>query len=274
MSRGKYISYLRVSTDKQRSGCGIEAQREAVVRYLNDGGWTLLAEYVETENGRNVDRPKLTAALAHAKATGAKLVFAKLDRLARSAGLLRSLVGSGVDLVFCDLPSIPPGPQGRLLLTQMAVAAELEAGLISERTKNALAAAKARGVKLGNPNGARALKGKQVGNASAVAKVKANAARRAADLRTVVEDIKRSGTTSVKGIADELQMRGIQAPRGDIWHRTAVARLLNRLQALQSTRTMRNPKGSAEMIYREAVLQGKIVHESELHTKKHRACRI
>ena len=139
--------------------------------------------------------------------------------------LLRSLVASGVDLVFCDLPSVPPGPMGRFLLTQMAAVAELEAGLIGERTKNALAAAKARGVKLGNPNGARALKGKQIGNKDAVAKIKANAAQRAADLRAIVDDIRRSGITSMRGIADELHERGIRGPRGDTWHPTAVARV-------------------------------------------------
>ena len=90
-----------------------------------------------------VSRPKLAAALAHAKAIRAKLVFAKLDRLTRNVDLLRSLVASDVDLVFCDLPNVPPGPMGRFLLTQMAAVAELEAGLIGERTKNALAAAKA-----------------------------------------------------------------------------------------------------------------------------------
>jgi DNA invertase Pin-like site-specific DNA recombinase len=119
------------------------------------------AEYVETESGRRSDRPKLAAALSHAKAVGAKLVFAKLDRLTRNVDLLRSLVASDVDLVFRDLPSVPPGPMGKFLLTQMAAVAELEAGLIGERTKKALAAVKARGVKLGNPNGARALRGKQ-----------------------------------------------------------------------------------------------------------------
>jgi DNA invertase Pin-like site-specific DNA recombinase len=101
------------------------------------------------------------------------VVFAKLDRLTRNADLLRSLVASDVDLVFCDLPHVPPGAMGRFLLTQMASVAE-EAGLISERTEAALAAAKARGVKLGNPNG-RALQGKKVGNKQAVAVVKANA---------------------------------------------------------------------------------------------------
>ena len=91
-STGKFVAYYRVSTQKQgRSGLGIEAQREAVVRYLNGGQWTLSAEYVETESGRRSDRPKLAAALSHAKAIGAKLVFAKLDRLTRNVDLLRSL---------------------------------------------------------------------------------------------------------------------------------------------------------------------------------------
>jgi hypothetical protein len=121
MASGKFISYLRVSTDKQgRSGLGLEAQRATVDSYLNGGRWKLLAEYVETESGRRTDRPQLTKALAHAKAVGATLVFAKLDRLTRNVDLLRSLVASNVDLVFCDLPHVPAGTMGRFLLTQMA----------------------------------------------------------------------------------------------------------------------------------------------------------
>src|SRR5882757_6525986 len=114
---------------------------------------------------------------------------------------------SDVDLVFCDLPSVPPGAMGRFLLTQMASVAELEAGLISERTKAALAAAKARGVKLGNPNGARALRGKQKGNKEAVAVVKARAAECAGNLRAIVDDIKAQGVTSVRKVAEELERR-------------------------------------------------------------------
>ncbi len=232
MASGKFISYLRVSTDKQgRSGLGIEAQREAVTSYLNGGRWTLVAEYVETESGKRADRPKLAAALSHAKAIGAKLVFAKLDRLTRNVDLLRSLVASEVDLVFCDLPSVPPGPMGKFLLTQMAAVAELEAGLIGERTKKALAAAKARGVKLGNPNGARALKGKQTGNAEAVTKIKEKAAQRAMGLQGIVEGIRASGITSVRAIAEELNRQGVLSPRGGAWHPTAVARLLSRISA-------------------------------------------
>lgn len=157
-------------------------------------------------------------------------MFAKLDRLSRNVDLLRALVTSDVDLVFCDLPHVPSGAMGRFLLTQMASVAELEAGLISERTKAALAAAKARGVKLGNPNGARALRGKQVGNAQAVAAVKANAERRATNLRAIVDDLRSQGTTSVRAIASELNERGILTPRGGAWHPTSAARLLSRLQ--------------------------------------------
>jgi DNA invertase Pin-like site-specific DNA recombinase len=156
-------------------------------------------------------------------------VFAKLDRLTRNVDLLRSLVASDVDLVFCDLPHVPPGAMGRFLLTQMASVAELEAGLISERTKAALAAAKARGVKLGNPNGARALRGKQVGNKQAVAAVRANAEHRAANLQAIIDDIRDHGITSVRDIAGELNRRDILTPRGGSWHPTSAARLLSRL---------------------------------------------
>jgi DNA invertase Pin-like site-specific DNA recombinase len=150
MAKGKFVSYLRVSTDKQgRSGLGVEAQREAVARYLNGGSWKLVAEYVETESGKRSDRPKLAAALGHAKAIRATVVFAKLDRLTRNVDLLRTLVSSGVDLVFCDLPHVPPGAMGRFLLTQMASVAELDAGLVSEQHHGRTRCCKGAGRKTG-----------------------------------------------------------------------------------------------------------------------------
>jgi DNA invertase Pin-like site-specific DNA recombinase len=225
MAEGKFVSYLRVSTDKQgRSGLGLEAQRDAVSRYLNGGRWKLVAEYVEVESGKRNTRPQLQAAISHAKATGAKLVIARLDRLARNLHFVSSLQERGVDFVAADMPDA-----NRLTIHIIAAVAEAVGRTISDNTKTALAAAKARGVKLGNPNGARALRGKQVGNADAVARIKANAAQHAADLKGIVDDIRRSGITTVRGIADELHARGIRAPRGDTWHPTAVSRLLSRL---------------------------------------------
>src|SRR5258708_3411726 len=106
----KFIFYLRVSTDKQgKSGLGIEAQREAVARYLNGGDWQLVREYVEGESGKRNDRPYLRAALTHATATGATVVVAKLNRLSRDTRFLLDLIASGANVVFCDLPQIPAG---------------------------------------------------------------------------------------------------------------------------------------------------------------------
>lgn len=146
------VTYLRVSTERQgRSGLGLEAQREAVAKALRDGGRELAGEFVEVESGRLNDRPQLREALAVCRLTGATLIVAKLDRLSRDARFLLSVVeGAGEGgVVFCDLPTIPAGPVGKFLVTQMAAVAELEAGLISQRTRAALDAAKARGTRLG-----------------------------------------------------------------------------------------------------------------------------
>lgn len=144
----KFVSYLRVSTDKQgRSGLGLEAQREAVSRYLSGGQWTLMAEYVEVESGKRDSRPQLQAAISHAKATGAKLVIARLDRLARNLHFVSSLQERGVDFVAADMPDA-----NRLTIHIIAAVAESVGRTISENTRTALAAAKARGVKLGKPS--------------------------------------------------------------------------------------------------------------------------
>jgi len=237
MAAAKFVSYLRVSTDKQgRSGLGLEAQREAVSRFLVGGTASLIAEYVEVESGKRNARPQLQAAIGHAKATGAKLVIARLDRLARNLHFVSSLQERGVDFVAADMPDA-----NRLTIHIIAAVAEAVGRTISENTKSALAAAKARVrvtgqrnhpriKRLGNPNGARALRGKQVGNADAVAKLKANADQRANDLRFIVQDIRTKGHTTMRAIAAELHKRSIAPPRGDAWHPTAIARLLMRLE--------------------------------------------
>jgi DNA invertase Pin-like site-specific DNA recombinase len=111
---GKWISYLRVSTDRQgKTGWGIAAQRKAVADFLNGGRWALAHEFVEVESGRRGDRPQLAAALALCRKLKAALVIAKLDRLTRNTKFLLTLLDAGVDVVFCDLPQVPPGAMGR-----------------------------------------------------------------------------------------------------------------------------------------------------------------
>ena len=178
---------------------------------------------METESGKRSDRPKLATALSHAKAIGATLVFAKLDRPHPQRGPTTHACRKRRGLGLLRSTSRPSRGYGTLS------AHSDEAGLISERTKAALAAAKARGVKLGNPNGARALRGKQTGNKEAVEAVQRRAQEHASNLRTIVEDIRAQGITSIRKIAEELNSRAILAPRGGEWQPTTVVRLLARL---------------------------------------------
>lgn len=145
MAEGVFVSYLRVSTDRQgRSGLGLEAQREAVTTFLNGGNWKLAAEVIEIESGKKADRPKLAEAIKLCRLYGAKLIIAKLDRLARNVAFVSNLMESGVEFTACDFPQA-----NRLTVHILAAVAEHEAKAISERTKAALAAAKRRGRKLG-----------------------------------------------------------------------------------------------------------------------------
>jgi DNA invertase Pin-like site-specific DNA recombinase len=222
MITGKFVSYLRVSTDKQgHSGLGIEAQRKAVSDYLNGGNWQLLQEYVEVESGKRSDRPQLIAALAHAKATGATVVIAKLDRLARNVAFISNLMESGVEFIAADMPMA-----NRLTVHVLAAVAEHEREMISQRTRLALAAAKARGTRLGNPNGARVLRGR--GNASAVAAVRASADAHTAQVLPAIAAIRAEGMTSLHAIAAELNRRGILTARGGQWYATTVRNTLAR----------------------------------------------
>lgn len=222
------IAYLRVSTQAQgRSGLGLEAQREAVRSHLAAAGWRLAGEFVEVESGRKADRPQLAEALAACRLTGAVLVVAKLDRLARDAQFLLSVLGGAGEggVVFCDLPTVPAGPVGRFLVTQMAAVAELEAGLIAQRTRAALAAAKARGAKLGGWRG-----GPKVDTAAGTKARQEQADAFAVSLAGIVAPL-RAGGASLREIGATLTERGIKTARGGAWSADAVAAVLARLPA-------------------------------------------
>lgn len=221
MKGKRFISYYRVSTARQgQSGLGIEAQRKAVSDYIASVGGVLAGSYTEVESGRRNDRPELEKALQACRKERATLVIAKLDRLARNARFLLAVVEGAGDggVVFCDLPHIPPGAVGKFIVTQMAAVAELEAGLISQRTKAALAAARSRGVKLGRPKGAD--------TSAAVAAIKEGARAHAENVRPIIEAIKAAGVTTLAGIAQALNARGIKSPRNGSWHPMSVARIL------------------------------------------------
>src|SRR5436190_16360184 len=144
---GKFVAYYRVSTDRQgKSRLGLDAQREAVTSYLNGGSWQLVQEFVEVESGKRADRPQLAAALAACRKHKAKLVIAKLDRLSRNLAFVATVMESGVEFVAVDNPHA-----NKLTIHILAAVAEHERAMISERTKAALAAAKRRGKRLGNP---------------------------------------------------------------------------------------------------------------------------
>lgn len=223
----RIVTYTRVSTDQQgRSGLGLEAQTAAIEAYAAANVATTIGAFTEIESGRNNARPQLQAALKLARVTGARLVIAKLDRLSRNAAFLLNLQESGVDFVACDNPTATPLTIGILAL----VAAE-ETRAISARTKAALAACKARGVKLGNPNGAAALRRAGKGNAASCEAQRTNADTFAEDLADTLADVKSKGHMTLKAQAAELNRRGIRTARGGRWHASSVSNLHKRLEA-------------------------------------------
>ena len=220
-STGKFIAYYRVSTPKQgRSGLGLAAQRQAVANYLNGGDWKIIAEFTEVETGKRSDRPQLDAALKAARLHQAPLVVSKVDRLTRSVAFLSKLLEANVDVRFADLPQIE-GPTGRFLLQQMASVAELEAGMISARTKAALAAAKERGKKFGGirhqvisvDERGKKTYGEQVLNVSsktrklAVKALQERTEARLADLAPIIKELQEAGATQRASMSRAFQQR-------------------------------------------------------------------
>ncbi len=206
----RYVAYYRVSTAKQgASGLGLEAQQAAVLAHCQSAP---LAAFTEVESGKRADRPQLAAALALAKKEKATLVIAKLDRLARDVHFISGLLKSNVEIVACDLPHA-----NRFTLHIMSAVAEQEAEAISARTKAALAAAKARGVKLGT-------------HASVInAEARAGADAYASSLSATLDALRLQGITSVREVCAALNAQGVLTRKGGQWHPTSVKRLLDRL---------------------------------------------
>jgi DNA invertase Pin-like site-specific DNA recombinase len=195
-----YVVYLRVSTSRQgEDGLGVDAQRAAVEAFAFQHGGAIVGQYVEVESGKRSDRPELAKALDAARRGRATLLVAKLDRLARNLSFIAALMDAGVEFVACNQLYA-----SRFTLHILAAVAEVEAHRISERTKAALKAAKARGIKLGSPIAAETA-------ATARAARSAMSYRKNSTTRTVIEDIQRSGV-ALAGIAKVLEARGVKTP--------------------------------------------------------------
>ena len=211
-----------MSTQRQgRSGLGIEAQKAAVARFAEAEGIELIGEHIEVETGKGSDalerRPELAAALAAARKAKCPVIVAKLDRLSRDVHFISGLMAHRVPFVVAELGA----DTDPFMLHLYAALAEKERALISARTKAALAAKKAQGAKLGNPNAAEA-----AAKARAVASGLAD--RFAANVMPIIESIVASGITTYKGIAQALNSRGVQTARGGRWEATTVRRIVLR----------------------------------------------
>ncbi|SPA28928.1 Resolvase, N-terminal domain protein [Cupriavidus taiwanensis] len=218
MANGKFIAYYRVSTAKQgQSGLGLDAQREAVARYLNGGQWELVADFEEHESGKGADalakRPQLRAAMEACRKHGATLLIAKLDRLARNVHFVSGLIEAGCDFVAADMPEA-----NKVMIQMHAVMSEWERDQISKRTKDALAAAKARGVKLGNPENLRGNIESRMDAADAFA----------ANLASTLRGYQAAGI-SQRRMVEELNRLGVRTPKGGKWHLGQLQRVLARL---------------------------------------------
>ena len=219
MADGRFVAYYRVSTAKQgRSGLGLDAQKAAVLAYLNGGAWSLTAEFTEIESGKRADRPQLARALDLCRLTGATLVIAKLDRLTRNVAFLANLMEAGVEFVACDNPHAT-----RFTIHILAAVAEHEREQIAARTKAALAASKARGKVLGGYRGGP-VPSASAGAAGKRAKANAFAVRLFPTLTEM-----RARRLSLDAMATELAGKGIMTAEGGTWTATAVRRVLARV---------------------------------------------
>jgi DNA invertase Pin-like site-specific DNA recombinase len=229
-TKNTFVAYLRVSTAKQgRSGLGLEAQREAVNRFVVERGGKMIApEFVEVETGKRNDRPELEKALKRCALTGGTLVVAKLDRLSRNAAFLMTLRDSGVNFVAADLPEA-----NTMTVGVMAVVAQHEAEAISARTKAALAAARARGKVLGGlrRNAPDVSQFYKQANAAVSAKANKDAEMR----RDVIVALIDEGM-SMNAMAARLNDASVRTSRRGAWTATAVKRTMARLGIMRTYR--------------------------------------
>ena len=212
----RFVAYYRVSTERQgRSGLGLEAQKHAVAIFIN-GGAELVGEFTETESGKHDERPELAKAMEACRRHKAKLVIAKMDRLSRNLLFICTLMESGVEFVAVDNPIA-----NKLTVHILAAVAQHEREMISQRTKDALAAAKRRGVRLGNPNLAEARKLGAAANKEA-------AKQFAANVLPVIRDIQAAGAKSNAAIAAKLNERRVPTAHGRKWAHVQVAAVIAR----------------------------------------------
>jgi DNA invertase Pin-like site-specific DNA recombinase len=212
----KYVAYYRVSTESQgRSGLGLEAQRTAVAAHIARSSGEVVGEFVEVESTRRKRRPQLEAALKLCRQSRARLVIAKLDRLARNVAFIANLMESRVDFIAVDNPHA-----SRLVLHVLAAFAEHEREQIGERTRAALAAAKARGVKLGRTGVDRARENIAAADAFALA------------MAPVIEGLREEGITTVRAMRDELNAREVPTAKGGMWHLFSLCQLIHRVAQL------------------------------------------
>jgi DNA invertase Pin-like site-specific DNA recombinase len=222
------ITYVRVSTSQQgRSGLGIEAQRHTLARFAEAERFEVAREFLEVETGKGADaldrRPQLKAALAAAKKLKCPVAVAKLDRLSRDVHFISGLMAHRVPFVVAELGAdVDP-----FVLHLFAALAEKERSLISTRTRQALAAAQARGIVLGSPKLAQARE-------SAVASIKASADQHAANILPIIREAQKAGATTLRAVAAALNARGVSTARGGSWHAMSVKNMLDRQSAIQS----------------------------------------
>lgn len=207
----QYVAYYRVSTDRQgKSGLGLDAQREAVAKFLGtEDGYEIISEFTEVESGKRNKRPQLIAAIHEAEKHGAILIIAKLDRLSRNLAFIANLLESKIEIRAADHPTA-----NKAMLQIMGVFAEMEADAISKRTKEALKVAKSRGVVLGKH-------GKQM---------KQDALVYGRSIWPTIKKIQKNGAQSLREVADAMNKAGVATPKGGKWYASSVKNLMDRMK--------------------------------------------